>query len=560
MLLRTRSVLRVVFSAIALFVLAVLAGCGSNSTPAQPPPTGGFTNSDLNGTYVFSTTGTDVNEAPISFAGVFVANGSGGIAATGGVLDVVDPEFDPTVSSDVAITGGSYNVGVDGRPASTGGLLTLVTSGGTFTFDFVITSDQGGQITYYSTNENYGGTGSGTYMLQSAVSQANVDGQSYAFNVTGASATSGSPFALAGAFTLDANGQVGVTTSGVEDVNNNNEAVCGVAGCIITGGSINLANTPGTAAFSTSAGTFTFDVYPVDATDLIFIETDAAFVTTGNAFTQSSSIPSGNNVFSMAGWDYAAGGPITAVGLLVTDCNGNVTNASAEDFDDNGSATSAPGRYTGTYTAVSGGRSVMTLTGFVKGDGGLGCSGCEFAAYPSTGGMILLEVDNAGFADGAAYAQSTSATTFASGVGYGMDLAGVSIPTEEGEVAVEEDDIAEFTNTTGALAGIIDFNDEGETSFDLKYTAAYSADTTVTGRGTVTGASNSAYENSYDMVTYVVDSSLSLGITSDIGIVAVGTLQTQASTGSSSSKVAVRHMQVPRIPHVKSMKAKRTSH
>jgi hypothetical protein len=551
MLSRNRLALRVVFSAIALFALAVLAGCGTNSTTAMPPPTGGFTNSDLNGTYVFSATGTDVNGAPISFAGVFVANGSGGIAGTGGVLDVVDPDFDPAVSSAVAITGGTYNVGVDGRPASTGGLLNLVTSGGTFTFDFVIASDQNGQIAYYSTNENYGGTGSGSYMLQSAVSQSNVDGQSYAFNVVGASVVSGTPFALAGAFTLDANGQVGVTTTGVEDVNNNNEAICGVAGCIITGGSINLANTPGTAAFSTSAGTFTFDVYPIDATDLTFIETDGGYVTTGNAFTQSSSIPSGNNVFSMAGWDSTAGGPITAVGLLATDGNGNVTTASAEDVNDFGDAGEVTG-YSGTYAAVSGGRSLVTLTGFVKGDGGLGCSGCEFAAYPSTGGMILLEVDNDGFADGAAFLQSTSATTFASGAGYGMDLTGGNF---SGEQPVEEDDIVEFTNTTGALGGIIDFNDEGSTGFDEKYTSAYTADTTVPGRGTVVGAaSSSSYQN------YVVDSSLSLGIVSDSTMVALGTLQTQASTGSSSSKVAVRHMLIPRIPHVKGQKAKRASH
>jgi len=551
MLSRNRLVLRVIFSLIAISALAVLAGCGSSTNKATPPPSGGFSNSNLNGTYVFSTSGADVNNFSLAFAGTFTANGSGGIS--GGTLSVTDPASSTIVSSGVAITGGAYNVGVDGRPLNDKGLLTLVTSSGTFTFDFVIASDQNGQITYYDTNSN-GGTGSGTYALQSTVSQSNVDGQSYAFNVVGATAISASEsqsaFAIAGAFTLDSNGQIGVTTSGIEDVNNGGGSVCGAAGCAITSGSISLANVPGTASFTTSAGTFTFDVYPVDATDLKFIETDGSFFASGDAFTSSSSISAGTNVFAVAGVDTTNAGPISAVGLLATDGNGNVTNTSTEDFNDAGTTDTTPATYSGTYTPVSGGRSVVTLTGFVKGDGGLGCSGCYFAAYPSSGGIQLLEIDNAGFVDGAAYSQS--ATTFASGSGYGMDLTGVS---DSSGAAVEEDDIAEFADTSGALAGLIDFNDIGSTAFDKVYSATYAADTSgISGRGTVTSGNNS----SYDMVTYVVDSSLTLGIVTDSTMVALGTVQTQAST--SSAKTAATHFVIPRIPpHAKSLKSKQAN-
>jgi hypothetical protein len=532
---------------IAIFALAFLVACGSSSNKGTAPPTGGFSNSDLNGTYVFSASGTDVSGAPISFAGVFTANGSGQI--TGGTMDVIDPDFSPIVTSGAAITGGSYNVGADGRPYSSGGILSLAISGTQgFTFDFVLSSTQGGQLTYYDANTTYGGSGSGSFTLQSSVAQSNINGQAYAFNVSG-SDSSGAPFGIVGAFTLDSNGQVGVSTTGVEDVNDNEEAVCNVStGCGMSAGDVSLANVPGTASFASTPGTFGFDVFPVDATHLKFIETDGVFYTTGDAFTQSSSIQTGNNVFSLTGVDYSAEGPLAAVGLLVTDGNGNITNSSTEDINDSGTANTQV--YTGTYSTVTGGRSLLTLNGFIKGDGGLGCSGCQFAAYPSTGGVQLLEIDDGGFTSGAAYAQGSS-PAFASGQGYGMDLTGEDSGSGSFE---EEDDIAEFTNSSGTLSGLIDFNDLGATTFAQTYATTYAADTSgISGRGTITSGNN----NSYDMVTYVVDSSLSVGIVIDNGIVELGSLDTQSGTGSSSA--AVRHMLIPRIPRAKAMKKHTTA-
>jgi hypothetical protein len=538
---------------VAIFALALLVACGSSSNKASAPPSGGFTNSDFNGTYVFSTAGADVNNDPIAFAGVFTTTGNGQIAS-GGTLDVVDPGFSTPVVSGATITGGQYNVGVDGRPESGGGILTLVITGNqSFTFDFVLSSNQGGQITYYDPNTNYGGTGSGSFSLQSTVAQSNIDSQAFAFNVSGSNGSE-APFAIVGAFTLDANGQIGITTNGVEDVNDAGDAVCNVStGCGMSAGSVSLASVPGTASFSATPGTFRFDVFPVDATHLKFIETDGGFFTAGDAFTQSSSIPTGNNVFSLAGSDSSAGvgQPLAAVGLWVTDGNGNITNASTEDVNDSGSASEITG-YTGSYSSVTGGRAVIGLSGFIKGDGGLGCTSCQFAAYPSTGGVQFLEVDDDGFTDGVAYPQSSS-PSFASGAGYGMDLAGGTlVSTEEWE---EEDDIAEFANTSGTLTGLIDFNDLGTTQFAQTYSGTYAADTTgISGRGTITSGNS----NSYDMVTYVVDSSLTVGIVSDSSTVALGTLNTQS--GVSAASAAAHHMVVPRVlPHSKALKTKRAA-
>lgn len=520
---------------LAILSLAFLAGCSSSSNKAAAPPTGGFSNSNLSGTYAFSTVGYDVFGAFFAFAGTFTANGSGAI--TGGALDLNDPALGQLFGQ--AITGGNYSVGVDGRPGSSSGLITLVTSQGPFVFDYVLSSTSGGLISYYDTSSTDGGSGSGAFALQTTVTQSSIAGQSYAINLSGVApnASSGAqpPFAIAGAFTLDANGQVGISTTGVEDVNSNGIATCGANGCSITAASINLSTAPGTATFSSSAGTFNFDVYPVSPTQLIFIETDTAFITAGNAFTQSSSMPSGNNVFAVAGLDPSAGAPITAVGLLVTNGNGGITTASTEDVNDAGNYTEVTG-YNGSYSTLSGGRSVITLTGFVNA-GGLGCSSCSFAAYPSTGGLQLLEIDDGGITDGVAYAQGNS-PTFASGEGYGMDLTGSN--SSSGSV-VEEDDIAEFTNTSGSLSGLIDFNDEGTTTFDQKYTASYAADTTgIPGRGIIT-APTSGTVNAYDMAIYVVNTSTAVGISGDSNMIALGTLNTQNAT-SNGPNAAQQHL------------------
>ena len=66
---RNRLVLPVILSA-----LAVLAGC-SSSSKAVPPPSGAFSNTNLNGTYVFSTSGTDQAGASIFISGAFTACG-----------------------------------------------------------------------------------------------------------------------------------------------------------------------------------------------------------------------------------------------------------------------------------------------------------------------------------------------------------------------------------------------------------------------------------------------------------------------------------------------------
>jgi len=117
---------------VALSTLSLLVGCGSSSPKAVPPPSGGFSNSDLSGTYVFSSSGLDVNAGFSAIAGAFVANGSGSI--TGGSIDIVG--VNAGVATGQAINTSSYNVGVDGRGD---GVLLVAGSGE------VAEEDQGGE-------------------------------------------------------------------------------------------------------------------------------------------------------------------------------------------------------------------------------------------------------------------------------------------------------------------------------------------------------------------------------------------------------------------------------
>jgi hypothetical protein len=511
--------------AVVLSTLAVLAACGgSNTATGTPPPSGGFSNTNLNGTYVFSTSGSDVSGAFIAIAGTFTAS-SGSI--TGGALDANDPLNGILTAQ--PITGGNYHVGADGRPSSNLGLLTLQTAAGSFTFDYVLTSSTHGLITLF---DSANGTGSGTMDLQSTVAQSDINGKSYAFSLSGIGSlntTTGvqTNFAAAGDFTLDSNGGIGATTTGVEDINNNGLATCGANGCAITSGSISLGTTlPGLAVMTTNAGTFTFDVYPIDSTHLKLIEIDAAPIVAGDAYIASTSIPSGNNVFTVAGFDAVAQGPFTAAGILNTDGGGNVTTSSVEDINDVGTAIEV-GNISGTYSAISGGRSVFTLNAFVNGNGGLGCNGCMFVAYPSTAGTQLLEIDNAGVTSGVAYSQTS--TTLADSEGYGMNLAGVN--------QVEEDDIAEFTNSGGSFTGVIDLNDGGQLTFGQRFTSTYAADSTVPGRGVVTPGSNA-----FNLVTYVVDGSRTVFVETDSNQVGLGAFVQQ--NASASSNAAQRQLTV----------------
>lgn len=515
MSLRNRFVLMSVLAA-----LAVLMGC-SSTNHAAPPPTGGFSDTDLSGTYVFSTSGSDAGENFLTMLGTFTACGcSGGTISTGSVV-MNDPAFALTApTSPLTITGGSYKVGVDGR-----GTVTLDVANPFQTpnivLDFVLSSTQGGLVTEFDNN----GSGSGTLDLQGGVTQSDLTG-TYVFNLAGISGVSlagaGVPLATVGSVTLTSSG----SATGIQDINNN-EAYSSQA---IGSPSVVLAGTspaPGTA----SIGGLNFAVYPIDPTHLKFIETDVAPILVGDVFSQTSTnFPSGELAFTMAGIDYSATtpGPLAVGGMM--NAVGTTISNGVEDVNDAGNSnitpsTTAPLAFTGGITP-SGGRFFVTLNNFANGAGGT-VGNYTFAAYPSTGGTQLLESDNAGITGGVALPQNN--TSFASGQGYGLNLTGSNA---NGEV----DAIAEFTNSNNLLSGLIDVNNAGAPNPPQNFSGPYTPDPTNLGRGLITTTTGGV-----NLVSYTVDSTNSIFIEFDTYQVALGSIGQQASEsqGAIATRMAV---------------------
>jgi hypothetical protein len=525
---------------VALSTLMFLAACGnSGSSPAigTAPPTGAFSASNLNGSYVFSVSGTDTNDAPYAMAGVITANGNGGI--TGGAIDINDLETTPVANASVN-TNSVYSVGADGRGTITLGVPNNPFSGANITFDFVLQDSSHGLITGFDGNYS----GSGTIDLQTA---GVTPTGTYAFSLSGAdvSGTSAVPFATVGNFTLSGSS----VSSGLEDFNVNGSVY---ADQTVTAGALALgpSSAPSTT-LTTGAplGTLTFDAIAIDASHLKLIEMDTTGNLAGDAYSQTAAaISNGNLAFTLAGFT-SGEAPFAAGGIMMAS-GGTIANTSVEDYNSNGttvSAFNAPVAFSGTYGPVNtdpanSGRNVISLSGFSGGQS-------ELAAYPSSGGVLLLEIDTAGLVLGAGYSQSS--TSFAASEGYGLNLTGTGAEeTFEGtEVPVEVDDIAEFTASSSGstVTGVVDENFQPGNSAPnpgIPLTGTYASPDS-NGRGQIGyTAANSANSTLNPMPTftfYTVDGTTFPFIESDAnGQTSTGVFVEQNATaaGSASAKPA----------------------
>jgi hypothetical protein len=489
-----------------LMALAAISGifltvaCGSN--PITQPNNQGFTNSSLNGTYVFSSQGADSSGNVLTLAGALVANGSGGI--TGGTMDVVDSGVTPPTPIAQAITG-SYSVSTDGR----GQAKLSSTAYGTFVLGFVLSSSSHGLVAEFDGN----GTGSGTIDLQTSVTNISQFAGPYAFSFSGIDANS-NPLATAGSFTLDSSGN---TTAGVQDFNDSGipypaQSLTGTA-------SLGSGTGPGSMTLSSVFGPLTFDFYPIDATHMKFIETDFSFaILSGDVFTQTgAAVPTGPMVFTMAG---GVSGPIANGGLMTSDGTGNFTNG-LEDINNTGSVSQVPLQFTGTKAAGGsvGGRVIVNLTGFAP--------ATAWVIYPSGGGLLLLELDTQTVTLGAAYAQT--ATSFAASEGYGLNLSG------ENAIPAVVNDIAQFNATSPTaspnMSGALDDNESGSLASNLPLSGTYTPDSPATGRGSIVVPNLGTSNGGLGLEYYVVNNSTTLFIEVDPNQVAVGSFGQQSTPG-----------------------------
>ncbi len=505
---------------LALSTLAFLVACGNSNPTAQAPPGGGFTASNFSGTYVISISGADYastttfpNGSSFALTGTIAPNGSGSI--NGGAVDIIDPALAAALGSTVYVqtnlpVTGNYRVTADGRGT---GSVTVTFDGGSeqFGFDFVLTQNGDGLITRFDGN----GTGSGTIGLQSTASQTSLT--SLAFSLSGADGSETFSLASAGGFALDSNGNI-TAGSGFQDFNEGGSSA-GLANLPLTGSVVLTSGTAGTAQLATSVNSLAFDVFVIDSTHLKFIETDAIEFLSGDAFTQQASFPQGTLAFTISGFD-SSGDPFAAGGLMASTINGTTGSVSGfEDYNDFGNAQSSPA-VTASCTTFTAGRCQLVFTGFTNG----AAETFQFAAYPSSGGVQLLEVDSFGITQGAAYAQSS--TALSTPQGYGLNLTGFDLNS-----GFEVDDIAEFTaqsvgsNGSGSLTGIVDINDGGPAVGQGLGSSSYAPDSPATGRGSI---STSQFTLEY----YTVDSSTAIFIETDSTQVAGGTLELQDASSS----------------------------
>jgi len=516
---------------LALSTLLFLAACGNSNNVTNPvaPPSGGFSASNLNGTYVFSVTGTDSNSEPYSMAGTLTANGSGGSGGiSSGLVDINDVTFvtsfsPPIIGADLPISNGSYNISVDGR-----GQIKFTTSNAVFpsvVLDFVLSTSSHGLVSEFDVY----GTGSGTLDLQSA---GTTPTGSYAFSLSGAAfASSFQPYAAVGNFAL-----TGTTASGIVD-SNEDGLIPSLQGAL--GGSVVVSSTaPSTTLNFPQFGTLTFDVFPIDASHLKFIEMDEFATLVGDAFSQTSTqMPVGTLPFTLEG-ETNAEFPFAAGGFITTDSTGDITAASSEDvaeFTSSGVLVPSTQSFTGSYTAApasSGRYTLSNFSGFVP-------ASSTFAAYPSSGGLLMLEVDSQGITTGAAYTQTPGAT-LAPSEGYALNFSGFNATVDE------VDDIAEFTASSSGdtVTGIVDENSFGNGPsgfFDLALTGTYS----LPGPSGQVSASADTENGGFLINYYPVDGTTFPFIETDGGQVAAGVFVEQNATAAAGAASAHSHIFMP---------------
>lgn len=348
-----------------------------------------------------------------------------------------------------------------------------------------------------------GGTGAFDRVNPPDFSTAALAG-TFAFSLNGLDA-GGKPLATVGAITTDASGNI---TSGVQDESDNGSILTSQA---ISAGSLQVtSNGRGTATITTSTGPLNFAFYVVDANHIKLVETDKSPVLSGDAFRQngpfSNATLAGPFAFSASGKD-AAHGPYATGAVLATDGAGAITSGS-EDVNDGGTPTTNIA-ITGTYSLDATGRGTATLTSTSAGTR-------DFVLYPTTNGILMLNVDNGLVASGTAFAQTRPFTNAVVVGPYAMNFAQFSSTGEADANA------ALNANNQGGMTGLTDINDLGSLSTATSMTAGFALDST--GHGPFQIGTGLGIQN---MAIYAVDQTHCLFIGVDSDVVTVGDIESK---------------------------------
>ncbi|MCU1310154.1 MAG: Ig domain protein group 2 domain protein [Candidatus Angelobacter sp.] len=384
-----------------------------------------FGTSSLAGQYIFSVA-DDVGHAAPAQAGTVVFDGSGKIS--GGLFDSSDTPGVP-----ISVTGGTYQVGSDGR-----GTAAIQTATGSFNLQLVVSSHEKAFIVRTDANANQG---AGTLELQKNTSALNGP---YVLSASGFSTGTSSVRVTEAGSILALS--TGVISGGFIDSKSNLTAQANP----ITSGSFTqpTSNGRGTLTISTSNSTQHFVYYAIDSTHARVIAIDGILDSCGELFSQpqgpfSSIGLKGHFAFSMSGANGQV--PLGVAGVFTLDGPTSVTDQQFDGltqtvFDFN------PGNYS--VADPTTGRTVMTWTA----NSG---SRLQYVLYPrSDGGFVMLENDGVYNSLGVALQQeSFLGNLLATPASFALHLGGSELTTPS---TAERYTGQVRTSTNSALTATID--------------------------------------------------------------------------------------------------------
>ncbi len=438
-----------IFSAVAaLALLTVSCGGSGSSFPTPPPPTGGFSNANLKGTYAFSMSGTDANANPGAFiarVGSFVADGSGNISM--GMEDVSDAGIVNTVQ----FTGGTYSVQANGK-----GTLTLNTLSGGLGLTIALNSPTKGVMIQTDLNA----TSSGSFILQSssAFTATAITGP-YVFDVSGTDvANNGAPVSVVGQVVANANGAI---TGGIYDSDDGGSLLTAQtfgAGGVYAFDTNGNGTTFGRGTMSFASRNFVF--YVVDSTRIRLLETDLQLFTVGDALQQSGAptqTAAGSFSFLIGGSSVLGTmGPIARGARFTTDASGKVTNVQLDDNNNgtitsitSGTTISSPQFAIDTVNAGTG-RGTLTFTASASPNAGT----FTFVFYLSSATQAFIQdTSNGVIGDGTMLAQTGTFSAASLAGNYVFNFSGINLV-----LGFEEDFTGQYALlSSGAIAGVADY-------------------------------------------------------------------------------------------------------
>jgi hypothetical protein len=524
------------FLSLSVAIMAMSACGGSGTPPTPPPPTGNFSNSSLKGQYAFSMSGSDFNNEFFARIGSFIADGNGNI--TSGLEDVNTAAGEERL----AFTASTYTIQADGR-----GVINLTNSSGTLSFSVTLLSPTQGLIVQTDLNA----TASGTFFIQNpnSFNAAGISGN-YVFDVSGLDFSQtntnlfnpGVPDSIVGQFISTGSGTV---SSGLLDENDNAQLISTAAP--FTSGNYQLDATDGTTfgrgnvTFIANGITYKFLFYIVDGSRVRMMETGANALTIGDAIAQSS-VPTtnttfnGNFAFLLSG--AGTSGPITRIGRLTADGNGNLGSI-AEDTNDAGIVAKVPsGSLSATTYAIDTanagtGRGTLTFS-----DSKLGVFEFVFYLSSSSSGVIQdVSVNNVG--DGSLVLQTGAPFTNSSLAGdYGFNFAGVS--NNSSTIATAEEDyvghITLSSSSSNNVTGAVDFSEFSSNQGVFTNIVISGNGLTIAGDGTNSSGThnalslklNSSPSSTLNFIPYIVNSQTMFVAGVDSNRVISGTVTIQA--------------------------------